>query len=606
MEVNVLEKKRTIVGDGFNFWVKIKAVVSTDKMEEMAKRVKEKSILEDYKKIQEAYDKSQKEIKALKKQLAATKTAQGRKKIKAEIAADEKLLQANEWFEKGYSSGISGNHSYAINAFSKAIELNPILAVAFNDRGVAYNKLGNNKQAIDDYNKAIELNPILANAYYNRGVYYNNLGNNNQAIDDYNKAIELSPKDADAYYNRGVAYNNLGNNKQAIDDYNKAIELNPILADAYYSRGVAYNNLGNNNQAINDYNKAIELSPKDAKVYVGRGNAFNGLGNYDRAMDDYNRAIELSSKFEWAYYNRGLVYHKRGNYNQAIDDYSKAIELNPKFSMAYNNRGMAYGKLGNDEQAVEDLKIAASLGAKTAQDVLKDLEKQPTNPTPASNFVASSERNLRIFQPGDYINYKVTGFVYINGMDVPIFGTAQYKVLDDTQDDHYGNKCKIFRHSMNYTVVGKERSIKISNFDNVYFTQDSNGSVMIHGYENHNKKTRAYVKVPTTGWHLAFKCPLNVHESVSQNIVYDDGSSKNGTDMVLSEERVSVPAGVFNSVKTISNTLITSADSGKMQNMETTWLVPKIGPIRSNLEYSYDKGSTKFILEMTDTNIPYQ
>src|SRR4030066_1040566 len=47
MEVEVLEKKRTVVGDGFNFWIKIKAKVSTDKMGEMAKRVKEKSVVED-------------------------------------------------------------------------------------------------------------------------------------------------------------------------------------------------------------------------------------------------------------------------------------------------------------------------------------------------------------------------------------------------------------------------------------------------------------------------------------------------------------------------------------------------------------------------------
>lgn len=53
MQVTILEKKRTVVGDGFNFWVKIEARVNPEKMEDMAARVKEKSIVEDYKKIQE-------------------------------------------------------------------------------------------------------------------------------------------------------------------------------------------------------------------------------------------------------------------------------------------------------------------------------------------------------------------------------------------------------------------------------------------------------------------------------------------------------------------------------------------------------------------------
>src|SRR3989304_574797 len=41
MEVEILDKKRTIVGDGFNFWIKIKAKVNQDKMEGMEKKVRE-------------------------------------------------------------------------------------------------------------------------------------------------------------------------------------------------------------------------------------------------------------------------------------------------------------------------------------------------------------------------------------------------------------------------------------------------------------------------------------------------------------------------------------------------------------------------------------
>src|SRR3989344_6970956 len=101
MEVEILDKKRTVVGDGFHFWVKIKAKVNPDKIEEMAKRVKEKSVIDDYKKIQEAYDKSQKDIEELKKQLAGAKGEKEKKQAEAKITDDERLLQANEWFERG-------------------------------------------------------------------------------------------------------------------------------------------------------------------------------------------------------------------------------------------------------------------------------------------------------------------------------------------------------------------------------------------------------------------------------------------------------------------------------------------------------------------------
>ncbi|MBM2838607.1 MAG: exported protein of unknown function [Deltaproteobacteria bacterium] len=40
MEVEVLEKKRTVFGDGFNFWIKIKAKVSTDKFKRLMTRAR--------------------------------------------------------------------------------------------------------------------------------------------------------------------------------------------------------------------------------------------------------------------------------------------------------------------------------------------------------------------------------------------------------------------------------------------------------------------------------------------------------------------------------------------------------------------------------------
>ncbi|MCG2710578.1 MAG: hypothetical protein L6246_09740, partial [Thermodesulfovibrionales bacterium] len=90
MEVEILDKKRTIVGDGFRFWVKIKARVNPDRIQEMAKKVKEKSVVEDYKKIQEAYDKSQKDIEELKKQLAQAKGEKEKKKVEAKITDEER------------------------------------------------------------------------------------------------------------------------------------------------------------------------------------------------------------------------------------------------------------------------------------------------------------------------------------------------------------------------------------------------------------------------------------------------------------------------------------------------------------------------------------
>jgi len=88
-------------------------------------------------------------------------------------------------------------------------------------------------EAINAYDKALELNPNDTSAFNNRGFAYSNLGKYRQAILDYDRAIELNPKDADAYYNRGNAYSRLGNSIYANQDFKKAANLGNILAQKY-------------------------------------------------------------------------------------------------------------------------------------------------------------------------------------------------------------------------------------------------------------------------------------------------------------------------------------------------------------------------------------
>ncbi len=298
MEVTILDKKRTIVGDGLNFWVKIKAKVNPDNLDEMVKKVKDKSVVDDYKKIQADYDKSQREIEELKKQLAQAKNEGEKKQVEAKITNEDKRFQAIDWFQKGYQHGLNKEYDSAIEAYTNAIALDPNYVFAYNNRGLAYDNKGQYDRAIEDYNKAIALDPNLATAYYNRGLAYAaGKGQYDMAIEDYNKAIALDPNLATAYYNRGLAYAaGKGQYDMAIEDWSKAIALDPNYAFAYNNRGVAYNNKGQYDRAIEDYNKAIALNPNYANAYTNRGNAYKNKGQNDRAISDFQKACDMGDK----------------------------------------------------------------------------------------------------------------------------------------------------------------------------------------------------------------------------------------------------------------------------------------------------------------------
>jgi len=75
MTIEVLDKSRALVGDGLKLSIKIKATVTTDKMEELARRIKGKNVAEEYQKLQAEYARLSREVETWK-QLAA-KTAEG-------------------------------------------------------------------------------------------------------------------------------------------------------------------------------------------------------------------------------------------------------------------------------------------------------------------------------------------------------------------------------------------------------------------------------------------------------------------------------------------------------------------------------------------------
>ena len=100
-------------------------------------------------------------------------------------------------------------------------------AVVHNDIGVDLQLQGKLHEAIDEFDRALKLDPSLAMAYMNRGMAYLDLGQPQRAIEDLDQAIKLDPKDADIYLNRGFAYHSLGQFQRAIQDFDEAIRINP-------------------------------------------------------------------------------------------------------------------------------------------------------------------------------------------------------------------------------------------------------------------------------------------------------------------------------------------------------------------------------------------
>ena len=141
----------------------------------------------------------------------------------------------------------------------KREEANALTAWDHIRRGNRLNDEGKYAEAIADYTKAIELDPNYAIAYNNLGNPYHNLNKYEKAIEYYTKAIELDPKYAIAYSNRGNSYYGLKDYEKAIADCTKAIELDHKNVYAYRNRAKAYRATGQIELAEADEAMAAKL-----------------------------------------------------------------------------------------------------------------------------------------------------------------------------------------------------------------------------------------------------------------------------------------------------------------------------------------------------------
>lgn len=154
-----------------------------------------------------------------------------------------KLERADAQYQDGMRLMGPGEYAEAVRKFTRALEINPQLAEAYVDRGIAHRYLNETDQAMADFDHAIGLNPNLARAYAARGTIYRLRGDTGRALDDFTKSLALSPN-VDAFYERGQTYDGLGDPRKAIDDYNQAIAALPKGPYLYRARALAKHHLG--------------------------------------------------------------------------------------------------------------------------------------------------------------------------------------------------------------------------------------------------------------------------------------------------------------------------------------------------------------------------
>lgn len=213
--------------------------------------------------------------------------------------------------------------------YNEIIEIDPLSSGAW--YGIAFtNEILNNDIyiSLDAYEKAIELDPAYKEAYYYAATIYGDLENYPKSISYLEKVIELDPEDYVAYNDLGSIYESQKDYKKAKSYLEKSISINDHYYLSYFNLGVVHKQMGDHEKAIEYYEKAKNLS--DSRfIYLNMSAIYIEDNKLDEAIKILTEGIKENGHYI-LYYNRACSYKKLGKIGLALKDFEEAYNQDDK------------------------------------------------------------------------------------------------------------------------------------------------------------------------------------------------------------------------------------------------------------------------------------
>lgn len=283
----------------------------------------------------------------------------------------------------------------AVEKFRKTLELEPRLAAARTDLGVALVRLERWDEAADvlgqavaeqpksveaahfhalalynaqrsaeaetELRRAMELDPAFAPNHTLLGVLLSARGERVAAAEAFARAARLAPDDFDAQFYRGRADYGLRNLETALTALSTAVRLRPDHADARFFLATTLESLGRSEEAAGEYRELLRLDPADARGNVGLGALLLKRGEASEAVLYLEKTLAVDPDHFEARLALGRALFQLGDPSAAVEHLERAVALQPKSVDAHYQLALSLQKAGRADEARRQFEIVKTL-----------------------------------------------------------------------------------------------------------------------------------------------------------------------------------------------------------------------------------------------------
>jgi tetratricopeptide (TPR) repeat protein len=233
----------------------------------------------------------------------------------------------------------AGAPERALQAYRRALELQPDYADAQSDYATALVQCGRRDEATAHYERAAALKPLDPDIRLNLGRHYRQIGRATDALGQIEAALRVRPDDVRALVEFGAALNQLGRYAEARMVLERAAAMDAADPAAQYELGFAQANLQQWSEAETHLRRASSLLPAAQRgpAYFALANALLESGRAADAIPVYRELLRRQPDAALPHHHLALALTITGDREAAIAEERRALELQPDLTEAREN-----------------------------------------------------------------------------------------------------------------------------------------------------------------------------------------------------------------------------------------------------------------------------
>ncbi|XP_050684686.1 dnaJ homolog subfamily C member 3 [Leptidea sinapis] len=221
--------------------------------------------------------------------------------------------EVNKHLQLGMDFLVRGQLSDALTHYHAAVEGDPNNYLTYFKRGTVYYALGKAKFALQDFSKVLELKPDFTSARMHRAEVYFKLA-------EYSKAKEefLQVTYEDPYNEEAVAYYN---------------QCDSWVSEARLAQ--AYIRGGDHRAAADTLSRLLEVSPWSAALRQLRADCYIALNDLFSAVSDIRAVNRLQQDHTDGYYRLATLLYQLAHVGDALKEVRECLKLDPEHKLCF-------------------------------------------------------------------------------------------------------------------------------------------------------------------------------------------------------------------------------------------------------------------------------